>query len=144
MELSNTGLCKSYLSYKYVTRGIASLPCLYFIQWANYACLYVYLQLQFEKKAPFNGELFLNPSSAKETCLAKMEMIWLLFIRNFNITAEQRNLLINLCIGRIIEVLIIIIHDRIIYVCALNTVEPPSQGHFGPPCREVVLFSVVE
>ncbi len=105
MELSTTGLCKSYLSYRHVTRGIASLPCLYFIQWANYTCLYVYLQLQGEKESPFNGELFQDPISAKETCLEKMEKIWQLFIRNLDITAEQRNLLINLCIGRIIEVL---------------------------------------
>ena len=104
MELTTTGLCKSYLSYKYVTRGIASLPCLYFIQWANYTCLYVYLQLQGEKKAEPFTKLFNDPSSAMETCLEKMEKIWQLFIQLFNITAEQRVFLINLCIGRFIEV----------------------------------------
>ena len=110
MELSESGLCKSYLSYKYVTRGTASLPCLYFIQWANYACLYVYLLglNSFKKEPPFDGGLFKDHGSAMDTCLYNMEKLWDLFIQNFNITSEQRIVLFNLCIGKLMEVSIVV------------------------------------
>lgn len=106
MKLTESGLCESYRSYRCVTRSQASLPCLYFIQWANYTCLYIHLLGLSSKKAesPFNGELFDDTSSALAACLTAMENLWEFFIQNFNITVEQRTILIQLCIGKFIEV----------------------------------------
>ena len=95
-------------SYAYVVRGKASLPCLYFIQWANYTCLYVHLlgldSLNREKL--LDSDLFNHSTSTSElhTCLMSMERLWDLFIQNFGITVEQRTILIQQCIGKLIEV----------------------------------------
>ena len=107
MALTKSGLYESYDSFAYVvSRGKTSLPCLYFIQWANYTCMYAHLigLKSLKKKSPFNGELFTDPTSALSNCLTSMEKLWNLFIQNLNITAEQRTILIKLCIGKLLEV----------------------------------------
>ena len=106
MTLSGNGLCTNQQSFNYFTRGATSLPCLYFIQWANYACLCVHLLVysSVPAKNPFNGELFEDPASAQLLCLESMERIWKLMIQNLNLLAEQRLMLINLCIGGLTEV----------------------------------------
>ena len=67
----------------HVTRGITSLPCLYFIQWANYACLCVHLLTVSAKASPFNGELFDDPFSAQLECLQSMEKCGTCFSKTF-------------------------------------------------------------
>ena len=106
MGFTESGLCKSYDSFAYIVRGKASLPCMYFIQWANYACLYVHLlgMNSSKRMSPFKGELFTDPASGLSICLMSMEKLWDLFLQNLSITAEQRAILIKICIGKLLEV----------------------------------------
>ena len=120
MGFTECGLCKSYDSFAYIVRGKASLPCMYFIQWANYACLYVHLlgMNSSKRKSPFKGELFTDPASGLSICLTSMEKLWDLFLQNLSITAEQRAILIKLCIGKLLEVYNMAEHF-IVFTCTL-------------------------
>ncbi len=108
MKLSENGLCADQQSFNHLTRGTTSLPCLYFIQWANYACLCIHLLvfkiLPTDHENSFNGELFEDPASAQFVCLESMETLWKLMVDNLNLLAEQRLMLINHCIGALTEV----------------------------------------
>ena len=104
--LSDTGHCLSQESFQHITRGTMSLPCLYFIQWANYTCLCVHL-LGLSRNtvdSPFEGQLFSNLQMARNICKKRMEKAWILMLKNLAITTEQREMLVKLCVGRILHV----------------------------------------
>ena len=104
--LSDTGHCLSQESYQHITRGTMSLPCLYFIQWANYTCLCVYLLCLSRKKVefPFQGQLFCNVQTARNICKERMEKAWTLILQNLGITTEQREMLVMLCTTKLLNV----------------------------------------
>ena len=104
--LSDTGHCLSQESYQHITRGTMSLPCLYFIQWANYTCLCVYLLCLSRKEAefPFQGQIFSNVQTARNICKERMEKAWTLILQNLGITTEQREMLVMLCTTKLLNV----------------------------------------
>ena len=112
MELSDSGFCETDRSFLYLTRGKTSLACTYFIQWANYACLCVYL-LGFTNvngESPFIDGLFQAPVSAHNNCLKSMERLWNFFLLNLGITSEQRIILVINCIGKLFEVWFVLVY----------------------------------
>ena len=123
MKLSEKGFCSSQQSFLHVTRGNTSLPCLYFLQWANYACLCVHL-LGLNKDNIVTTELFDDLSSGQHTCLESLEKAWGLFVQNINLTVEQRVMLINLCIGSLLQVSssIIILSVKVVTLTILEIV----------------------
>ena len=99
MDMEDNGFFLSKQSYDYVTRGTMSLPCLYFTQFANFACLCVHF-LKYSKNAQrdrFHKSIWF----ARDECIRGLKRSWKILINRLNITAEERLLLIEKCVCNI-------------------------------------------
>ena len=100
-DLKKNGLFISQQSYDYFTQtSRLSLPCLYFTQFANFACLSVHY-LAFSKDAE-HKHFYKNLSNARDECWRGLTRSWKLMVTRLDISAEERLALIENCVGKII------------------------------------------
>ena len=108
-EIKNDGFFISQQRYDYITRETTStretpmsLPCLYFIQFANFACLCVHFLLYCTKAQHNNFDG--NTGHAREECWLGLKRSWRLMTTRLDITTEERLSLIENCVNAIIKV----------------------------------------
>ncbi len=105
-KLKRDGFFISQQRYDYVTRGTMSLPCLYFIQFANFACLCIHYLLYSHHSVKAQQKNFYgNINHAREECWQGLRRSWKLLGTRLDVTTEERLSLIENCINRIIKVI---------------------------------------
>ena len=107
-ECYSDGLDISKLAVAYTKRKSLNLQSLMFVQWTNYATLYLsFIVHPASKRNDCRCHLFPEGTDIQEECQKQMTRLWNVFPSQWNVTLDERTQLISYCLQNMYQVCLV-------------------------------------